>query len=90
MWTGQYKLVIDGPVEHKLSWTLGQLYALPQETQCATHLRRRMERRWQWTGTPLAQFYAIGADLTAKYVHCLPGAILYLSTYQPLCILRRR
>jgi DMSO/TMAO reductase YedYZ molybdopterin-dependent catalytic subunit len=73
----QYKLVIDGLVEHKQSWTLGQLYALPQETQIT---RLICVEGWsaigKWTGTPLGQFLRrIGADLTAKYVHfvCAEG-----------------
>jgi DMSO/TMAO reductase YedYZ molybdopterin-dependent catalytic subunit len=72
-----YKLVVDGLVDSKRSWTLDELYALPQETQVT---RLVCVEGWsaigKWTGAPLRDFLKrIGADLTAKYVHfaCAEG-----------------
>ena len=72
-----YKLVVDGLVDSKRSWTLSELYALPQETQIT---RLVCVEGWsaigKWTGVPLRDFLKrIGADLTAKYVHfaCAEG-----------------
>ena len=72
-----YKLIVDGLVDSKRSWTLGELYALPQETQIT---RLVCVEGWsaigKWTGVPLRDFLkCIGADLTAKYVHfaCAEG-----------------
>ena len=66
-----YKLIVDGLVSNKQSWTLDQLYALPQETQIT---RLICVEGWsaigKWTGTPLREFLRrVGADVTAKYVH---------------------
>jgi DMSO/TMAO reductase YedYZ molybdopterin-dependent catalytic subunit len=72
-----YKLIVDGLVDSKRSWTLSELYALPQETQIT---RLVCVEGWsaigKWTGVPLRDFLKrIGADLTAKYVHfaCAEG-----------------
>ena len=72
-----YKLIVDGLVDSKRSWTLNELYALPQETQIT---RLVCVEGWsaigKWTGAPLRDFLKrIGADLTAKYVHfaCAEG-----------------
>ncbi len=72
-----YKLEIGGLVENKKSWTLEELYALPQEKQITRHI---CIEGWSaigsWTGTPLREFLKrIGADLTAKYVwfQCAEG-----------------
>src|SRR5204863_8848574 len=72
-----YKLIIDGLVENKESWTLDRLYALPQETQIT---RLVCVEGWsaigKWTGAPLSEcLRRIGADLRAKYVHfvCAEG-----------------
>ena len=65
-----YKLLVGGLVENKKSWTLDELYALPQETQIT---RLVCVEGWsaigKWTGTPLREFLRrIGADTRAKYV----------------------
>jgi DMSO/TMAO reductase YedYZ molybdopterin-dependent catalytic subunit len=72
-----YKLLVGGLVEDKKSWTLEQLYALPQETQIT---RLVCVEGWseigKWTGTPLREFLRrIGADTSAKYVwfRCAEG-----------------
>jgi DMSO/TMAO reductase YedYZ molybdopterin-dependent catalytic subunit len=72
-----YKLEVGGMVENKKSWTLDELYALPQETQIT---RLICVEGWsaigKWTGTPLRQFLRlIGADARAKYVwfRCAEG-----------------
>ena len=72
-----YRLALDGLVEKKQPWTLGQLYALPQQSQVT---RLICVEGWsaigKWTGAPLGNFLRrIGADLTAKYVHfaCAEG-----------------
>jgi DMSO/TMAO reductase YedYZ molybdopterin-dependent catalytic subunit len=73
----RYRLVLDGLIENKQSWTLDQLYALPQEAQIT---RLICIEGWsaigKWTGAPLGAFLRrIGADITAKYVHfvCAEG-----------------
>jgi DMSO/TMAO reductase YedYZ molybdopterin-dependent catalytic subunit len=65
-----YKLVVGGLVENKKSWTLDELYSLPQDTQIT---RLICVEGWsaigKWTGTPLREFLRrIGADTRAKYV----------------------
>jgi DMSO/TMAO reductase YedYZ molybdopterin-dependent catalytic subunit len=72
-----YKLQVGGLVENKKSWTLDELYALPQETQITRHV---CVEGWsaigKWTGTPLREFLRIvGADTRAKYVwfRCAEG-----------------
>jgi DMSO/TMAO reductase YedYZ molybdopterin-dependent catalytic subunit len=65
-----YKLEVGGKVENKRSWTLDELYALPQETQIT---RLVCVEGWsvigKWTGTPLREFLRlVGADTRAKYV----------------------
>jgi DMSO/TMAO reductase YedYZ molybdopterin-dependent catalytic subunit len=66
-----YKLEVAGLVENKKSWTLPELYALPQERQITRHI---CVEGWSaigdWTGTKLSDFLKrVGADLTAKYVY---------------------
>jgi DMSO/TMAO reductase YedYZ molybdopterin-dependent catalytic subunit len=66
-----YKLEVSGLVENKTSWTLPELYALPQERQITRHI---CVEGWSaigdWTGTRLSDFLKrVGADLTAKYVY---------------------
>jgi DMSO/TMAO reductase YedYZ molybdopterin-dependent catalytic subunit len=66
-----YKLEVAGLVENKQSWTLPELYALPQERQITRHI---CVEGWSaigdWTGTRLSDFLRrVGADLTAKYVY---------------------
>jgi DMSO/TMAO reductase YedYZ molybdopterin-dependent catalytic subunit len=72
-----YKLQVGGLVENKKSWTLEELYALPQEKQVTRHI---CVEGWSaigsWTGTPLRHFLQlIGADTRAKYVwfRCAEG-----------------
>lgn len=57
-------------VDNKKSWTLDELYKLPQFTQITRHI---CVEGWSaigsWTGTPLRDFLKlIGADTRAKYV----------------------
>ena len=72
-----YKLEVGGMVDNKKSWTLDELYALPQETQIT---RLICVEGWsaigKWTGTPLREFLRrVGADTRAKYVwfRCAEG-----------------
>ena len=72
-----YKLEVGGMVDDKKSWTLDELYALPQETQIT---RLVCVEGWsaigKWTGTPLREFLRrVGADTRAKYVwfRCAEG-----------------
>ena len=65
-----YKLEVGGLVDSKKSWTLDELYALPQETQITRHI---CVEGWsaigKWSGTPLREFLRrVGADTRAKYV----------------------
>jgi DMSO/TMAO reductase YedYZ molybdopterin-dependent catalytic subunit len=64
-----YKFEVSGLVDHKKSWTLAELYALPQVTQITRHV---CVEGWSaigsWTGTPLRDFLKlVGADTRAKY-----------------------
>ena len=72
-----YKLIVGGLVENKKSWTLEELYALPQEKQVTRHI---CVEGWSaigsWTGVRLSEFLKrIGADTRAKYVwfRCAEG-----------------
>jgi len=72
-----YRLIVQGLVDDKKSWTLPELRALPQETQIT---RLVCVEGWsaigKWTGTPLREFLRrVGADTRAKYVHftCAEG-----------------
>ena len=65
-----YKLEVGGMVDDKKSWTLDELYALPQETQITRHI---CVEGWsaigKWSGVRFSHFLErIGADTTAKYV----------------------
>ena len=65
-----YKLEVAGLVENKKSWTLDELYALPQVSQITRHV---CVEGWSaigsWQGTPLSEFLQrVGADTRAKYV----------------------
>ena len=67
---GSYRLQVSGLVQEKRSWSLQELYALPQARQITRHI---CVEGWSaighWGGTPFAQFLArIGADTTARYV----------------------
>ncbi len=64
-----WKLEVRGLVDNKKSWTLEELYQLPQEKQITRHI---CVEGWSaigsWTGTPLRHFLkVIGADTRAKY-----------------------
>jgi DMSO/TMAO reductase YedYZ molybdopterin-dependent catalytic subunit len=64
-----WKLEVSGLVENKKSWTLEELYKLPQVKQVTRHI---CVEGWSaigsWTGTPLSHFLTlIGADTRAKY-----------------------
>jgi DMSO/TMAO reductase YedYZ molybdopterin-dependent catalytic subunit len=72
-----YKLEVGGLVDDKRSWTLPELYALPQEKQITRHV---CVEGWSeigsWTGARLSDFLKrVGADTRAKYVwfQCAEG-----------------
>ena len=65
----QWKLEVRGLVDNKKSWTLEELYKLPQVKQVTRHI---CVEGWSaigsWTGTPLRDFLKlVGADTRAKY-----------------------
>ncbi len=65
-----WKLEVRGLVENKKSWTLDELYQLPQENQITRHI---CVEGWSaigsWTGVRLSHFLQlVGADTKAKYV----------------------
>jgi DMSO/TMAO reductase YedYZ molybdopterin-dependent catalytic subunit len=65
-----YKLEVSGRVREKKSWTLPELYALPQTSQITRHI---CVEGWsaigKWSGVRFSEFLQrIGADLTARYV----------------------
>src|SRR4029079_16591758 len=64
-----WKFEVRGLVDNKKSWTLDELYQLPQVKQVTRHI---CVEGWSaigsWTGTPLRDFLKIiGADTRAKY-----------------------
>ena len=64
-----WKLEVRGLVDNKKSWTLDELYKLPQVKQVTRHI---CVEGWSaigsWTGTPLRDFLKlVGADTRAKY-----------------------
>jgi DMSO/TMAO reductase YedYZ molybdopterin-dependent catalytic subunit len=72
-----YRLEVGGMVDDKKSWTLQELYALPQEKQITRHV---CVEGWSligsWTGARLSDFLKrVGADTRAKYVwfQCAEG-----------------
>jgi len=72
-----FKLEVGGLVDNKKSWTLDELYALPQETQITRHV---CVEGWsaigKWTGVRFSEFLRrVGADTRAKYVwfRCAEG-----------------
>ena len=72
-----YALEVSGLVDNKKSWTLDELYALPQEKQITRHI---CVEGWSaigsWTGARLSDFLKrVGADTRAKYVwfRCAEG-----------------
>ncbi|KJK25089.1 molybdopterin-binding protein [Burkholderiaceae bacterium 16] len=65
-----FRLEVGGLVARKASWTLDQLYALPQTSQVTRHI---CVEGWsaigKWGGTPFSEFlHRVGADTSAKYV----------------------
>ena len=65
-----YKLEVSGLVRDKKSWTLPELYALPQVSQITRHI---CVEGWsaigKWSGVKFSDFLQrIGADTSAKYV----------------------
>jgi len=65
-----YKLEVSGLVRERKSWTLPELYALPQSSQITRHI---CVEGWsaigKWSGVRFSTFLdRIGADTTAKYV----------------------
>jgi DMSO/TMAO reductase YedYZ molybdopterin-dependent catalytic subunit len=65
-----WKLEVRGLVENRKSWTLDELYQLPQEKQITRHI---CVEGWSaigsWSGPRLRDFLKmIGADTRAKYV----------------------
>jgi DMSO/TMAO reductase YedYZ molybdopterin-dependent catalytic subunit len=72
-----YRLEVGGMVDNKTSWTLDELYALPEETQITRHV---CVEGWsaigKWSGVRLSEFLRrVGADTRAKYVwfRCAEG-----------------
>jgi DMSO/TMAO reductase YedYZ molybdopterin-dependent catalytic subunit len=72
-----YRLNLSGLIERRASWTLEELYRLPQESQVT---RLVCVEGWsmigKWIGVPFRTFLQrIGADTTAKYVgfECADG-----------------
>ncbi len=65
-----YELELGGMIRDRKSWTLAELYALPQVSQVTRHV---CVEGWsaigKWSGTPFRLFLErVGADTTAKYV----------------------
>ncbi len=65
-----YRLEVSGLVQDRKSWTVGDLRALPQESQIARHI---CVEGWsaigEWSGVRFATFLErIGADKRARYV----------------------
>src|SRR5215467_4462838 len=72
-----YRLEVGGLVDDTNSWSLADLYALPQEKQITRHV---CVEGWSaigsWTGARLSDFLLrVGADTRAKYVwfRCAEG-----------------
>jgi DMSO/TMAO reductase YedYZ molybdopterin-dependent catalytic subunit len=72
-----YRLELSGLIADKRPWTVGQIQALPQESQITRHV---CVEGWsmigKWSGPPFGEFLRrVGADLSAKYVgfQCADG-----------------
>ena len=68
-----WKLEVRGLVENKKSWTLDELYALPQVKQVTRHI---CVEGWSaigsWTGTPLRDFLKIDRRRHARQICLVP------------------
>ena len=67
---GAYRLELSGKIRDRKSWSLPELYALPQVSQVTRHI---CVEGWsaigKWSGVRFSEFLQrIGADLSAKYV----------------------
>ena len=89
-----YELEVGGLVDNKKTWTLDELYALPQETQITRHI---CVEGWsaigKWTGhAAVASSYAASAPTRAPNTSgsAAPRAIRPRSTWRPRCIRRPR
>ena len=65
-----YRLELSGLIRDRKSWSLPELYALPQVSQVTRHI---CVEGWsaigKWSGVRFSEFLQrIGADLSAKYV----------------------
>jgi DMSO/TMAO reductase YedYZ molybdopterin-dependent catalytic subunit len=72
-----WRFELAGRIENKKSWTLNEIYALPEQELIIRHI---CVEGWdyigQWSGPNLRAFLErIGADLTAKYIgfRCADG-----------------
>ena len=83
-----YKLEVGGLVDDKKSWTLAELYALPQEKQITRHICiEGWSQIGRWSGVPLWVFLQrIGADLRAPFVSfkCFDGYSTSIDTASAL------
>ena len=70
-----YALEVGGPVDEKKTWTLAELYALPQGADHAPHLRRGLERDRHGRACAFPNSQARRRDTSAKYVwfRCAEG-----------------
>jgi len=83
-----YKLMLGGKIRDKASWTLEQLYALPQTSQIT---RLVCVEGWsaigKWSGVTFKSFLErVGADLTAKYVGFVCADNYYSSIDMPTAL----
>src|SRR6185436_20082323 len=67
---GSYRLEVSGRVREKKTWSLPELYALPQVSQITRHI---CVEGWsaigKWSGARFSDFLQrIGADTSARYV----------------------
>ena len=89
-----YKLEVGGLVDNKKSWTLDELYALPQETQITRHV---CVEGWsaigKWTGVRFSRIPAAHRRRHAREIRLVPlrrGLFDHRSTWRPRCIRRPR
>lgn len=84
----EYRLEVGGLVSRKASWTLEELYALPQTSQVTRHI---CVEGWsaigKWGGTRFSDFLKrVGADTTAKYVGFVCADDYYTSIDMPTAL----